>query len=208
MKRCAWVGDDPLYQAYHDIEWGVPEHDSRALWEALQLEGFQSGLSWITILKKRESFRVAFAGFDPEVIATWGEREVARLLGDAGIVRHRGKIEATIGNARAYLAVEAAQGFDRFLWDRVGGVPLRNRPAGMADVPARTPLSVQLSKDLRAAGFRFCGPTTVQAFLQAAGLVNDHIVGCHRHDVVAAMAGPGPGPGVAASGPMRSSAGT
>ena len=189
MERCGWVGDDPLYEAYHDTEWGVPERDSRALWEKLVLDGFQAGLSWITILKKREAFRAAFAGFDPHVIAGWGEAEVARLLGDSGIVRHRGKIEATIGNARAWQRIEAREGFDAFLWRYVDGVPVQNRFATLAEVPAFTPLSVRISKDLKAEGFRFCGPTIVYAFMQAVGMVNDHVVTCPCHDRVAALGG-------------------
>ncbi len=188
MSRCDWVGHENLYISYHDDEWGVPEYDSRTLWEKLILDGFQAGLSWITILKKRENFRQAFAGFDPNVIADWGETDVQRLLGDAGIVRHRGKIEATIGNAKAWQAIEAREGFDRFLWDYVGGKPLQNRFKTIADVPAQTPLSVQISKDLKAAGFKFCGPTIVYAFMQAVGMVNDHVLTCDYHDKVAAMA--------------------
>jgi DNA-3-methyladenine glycosylase I len=186
-ERCGWVGADPLYIAYHDHEWGVPERDGRALWEALMLEGFQAGLSWITILRKRERFRAAFQGFDPEVIAGWGTAEVARLVGDAGIVRHRGKIEAVIGNARAWRAVEAEQGFARYVWGFVGGGPLRNRWESLAEVPAQTDLSVAMSKDLKRRGFKFCGPTTTYAFMQAAGLVNDHLVGCPCHDRVARL---------------------
>jgi DNA-3-methyladenine glycosylase I len=186
-ERCDWCGSDPLYVAYHDTEWGVPERDPRALWEKLILDGFQAGLSWITILRKRPAFRSAFAGFDPAVIAGWGEAEVARLLADPGIVRHRGKIEATIGNARAFAEIEARQGFAPFLWDRVGGAPLQNRFATMAEVPAQTDLSRRLSKDLKAEGFRFCGPTIVYAWMQACGMVNDHLVTCPRHDDVAAM---------------------
>ena len=181
MKRCGWVGEDPIYIAYHDTEWGVPEYDSRALWEKLILDGFQAGLSWITILRKRENFREAFAGFDPNVIAGWGEPEIERLLADPGIIRHRGKIAATIGNAQAWQRIEAAQGFDRFLWDYVGGAPLQNRWATLAEVPAFTPLSEQISKDLKKAGFRFCGPTIVYAFMQAVGMVNDHVVTCPRN---------------------------
>ena len=180
-KRCDWCGDDPLYVDYHDIEWGVPERNSRALWEKLILDGFQAGLAWITILQKRENFRAAFQGFDPNVIAEWGEADVIRLLGDPGIVRHRGKIEATIGNARAWQKIEADQGFDKFLWAYVDGSPLINRPKTMADVPAESPLSQQVSKDLKKAGFKFCGPTIVYAFMQASGLINDHMVGCARH---------------------------
>ncbi|WP_238365051.1 DNA-3-methyladenine glycosylase I [Mesobacterium pallidum] len=186
--RCSWAGPEQIYIDYHDTEWGVPEWDSRALWEKLVLDGFQAGLSWITILKKRDNFRAAFDGFDPERIASWGEADVQRLLGDPGIIRHRGKIEATIGNARAWIALEEAGGFDRFLWDYVGGAPLQNRFAVQADVPPQTPLSQQLSKDLKKAGFRFCGPTIVYAFMEAVGMVNDHLVTCPRHDPVAAMA--------------------
>lgn len=181
VERCGWPGDDPIYQAYHDTEWGVPEYDSRALWEKLVLDGFQAGLSWITILKKRDNFREAFAGFDPNIIAEWGDEDVARLLDNAGIIRHRGKIAATITNAQAWQRIEAEQGFDRFLWDYVGGTPLINSFATQADVPTQTPLSVQISKDLKKAGFKFCGPTIVYAFMEACGLVNDHIVTCHRH---------------------------
>jgi DNA-3-methyladenine glycosylase I len=188
-ERCGWCGTDPLYVAYHDTEWGVPERDPRALWEKLVLDGFQAGLAWITILRKREGFRRAFAEFDPEVIAGWGEAEVARLLADPGIVRHRGKIEATIGNARAFLAIEAREGFAPFLWKHVEGVPLRNRFATTAEVPAETPVSRAMSKDLSRAGFRFCGPTIVYAFMQATGMVNDHLVTCPRHAAVAAMGG-------------------
>ncbi len=187
MERCGWCGTDPLYVAYHDNEWGVPERDPRALWEKLVLDGFQAGLAWITILRKREAFREAFAGFEPEVIAGWGEAEVARLLADPGIVRHRGKIEATIGNARAYLEIEADQGFAPFLWSYVGGRPMQNRWTRLSEVPAETQLSRRLSEDLRRAGFRFCGPTIVYAFLQASGLVNDHLVTCPRHVEVAPL---------------------
>lgn len=186
-ERCGWAGPEQIYIDYHDTEWGVPEHDSRALWEKLILDGFQAGLSWITILKKRENFRAAFAGFAPEIIADWGAVDVERLLRDPGIVRHRGKIEAAIGNARAYLEIEAAKGFDRFLWNYLDGSPVQNRWERQADVPAATPLSTQLSKDLKARGFTFCGPTIVYAFMQATGLVNDHLVTCHCHDRVAAL---------------------
>ncbi|QQA42557.1 DNA-3-methyladenine glycosylase I [Pelagovum pacificum] len=188
MERCAWAGPEQIYIDYHDTEWGVPERDARALWEKLILDGFQAGLSWITILKKRENFRSAFAGFDPEVIASWGEPEVARLLSDPGIIRHRGKIEATIGNARAYLAIAEQEGFDQFLWKYLDGTPLQNSFATQAEVPPSTDLSTRISKDLRKAGFRFCGPTIVYAFMEACGLVNDHLVTCHRHGPCAAMA--------------------
>ena len=187
-ERCGWVGQEQIYLDYHDHEWGVPEWDSRALWEKLILDGFQAGLSWITILKKRSNFRKAFAGFDPHVIADWGEEDVARLLADPGIIRHRGKIEATITNARAWQKIEAAQGFDTFLWAYMDGTPLQNRWSDLGEVPASTPLSTQISKDLKAAGFRFCGPTIVYAFMQAVGMVNDHLVTCPRHQAVTGLA--------------------
>lgn len=187
MERCGWCGQEPIYVEYHDTEWGVPEFDSRALWEKLILDGFQAGLSWLTILKKRDAFRAGFDGFDPRIVAGYGADEVTRLLGDVGIVRHRGKIEATIGNARAWAEIEARQGFDTFLWSYVDGKPLQNRFRTLADVPAETKLSRQVSKDLKAAGFKFCGPTIVYAFMQATGLVNDHLVTCPRHREVARM---------------------
>lgn len=186
--RCTWCGNDPLYVAYHDAEWGVPERDSRALWEKLVLDGFQAGLSWITILRKRDPFRAAFAGFDPDVIATWGEPDVLRLLADPGIVRHRGKIESAITNGRAYLEIENRVGFADFVWGYVEGSPLQGRWTSQAEVPARTELSDRISKDLRQAGFRFCGPTIVYAWMQATGIVNDHVLGCPRHAAVAALA--------------------
>ncbi|MCB1336977.1 MAG: DNA-3-methyladenine glycosylase I [Maritimibacter sp.] len=176
--RCGWCGEDPLYVAYHDEEWGVPEYDGRALWEKLILDGFQAGLAWITILRKREAFRTAFAGFEPEVIAGWGEAEVVRLLADPGIVRHRGKIEATIGNARSYLDMGGAEAFAERMWAYVDGAPLVSHFATLAEVPASTPVSERISKDLRKAGFRFVGPTIVYAWMQACGLVNDHLLGC------------------------------
>jgi DNA-3-methyladenine glycosylase I len=180
-ERCGWCGTEPIYVDYHDTEWGVPEWDARALWEKLILDGFQAGLSWITILKKRDNFRAAFASFNPDLIAQWGEADVERLLADSGIIRHRGKIEATIGNAKAYQKIHSNEGFDNFLWRYVDGRPLQNNPRTMADVPASTPLSEQISKDLRKAGFRFVGPTIVYAFMQAVGMVNDHVTTCHRH---------------------------
>jgi DNA-3-methyladenine glycosylase I len=186
--RCPWCGSDPLYCAYHDTEWGVPEWDSRALWEKLILDGFQAGLAWITILRKREAFRAAFASFDPTVIATWGEPEVQRLLADPGIVRHRGKIEATIRNARAFETIEAREGFAAFLWRFVDGAPRQNRPATPRDIPTESPASQAMSKALKHAGFGFCGPTITYAFMQATGLVNDHLVTCPAHDRVAALA--------------------
>lgn len=180
MKRCGWCGDDPIYVAYHDTEWGVPEHDPRALWEKLILDGFQAGLSWITILKKRDNFRQAFEGFDPERVALWGEAEVARALADPGIVRHRGKIEATVGNAQAYLEM-GPEAFHDLVWGAVGGAPRINRFAVAGDVPAQTNESVALSKALKKRGFRFCGPTITYAFMQACGVVNDHLVTCPCH---------------------------
>ena len=171
---------DALYEQYHDTEWGVPERDSRALFEKLILDGFQAGLSWITILRKREAFREAFAGFDPEILATWGEAEVETLLKNAGIVRHRGKIEATLSNAQAYLEIEAREGFDAFLWKYVEGTPLYGGYATPAEVPTQSPLSVQISKDLRKAGFKFVGPTIVYAFMEACGLFNNHTTKCFR----------------------------
>lgn len=186
--RCLWCGVDPLYVTYHDTEWGVPERDSRALWEKLILDGFQAGLAWITILRKRDAFRAAFEGFEPEIIAGWGEPDVLRLLSDPGIVRHRGKIEAAISNAQAYLDLERQDGFADFVWSYVDGSPLQNHWTSQADVPATTDLSERLSKDLKKAGFRFCGPTIVYAWMQATGVVNDHLVGCPRHAEVAALA--------------------
>lgn len=186
--RCGWAGSEQIYIDYHDTEWGVPEYDARTLWEKLILDGFQAGLSWITILKKRDNFREAFVGFDPDIIAEWGDADVKRLLGNPGIIRHRGKIEATISNARAYQEVNAREGFDTFLWNYFDGEPLQNAWATQADVPPFTPLSTQISKDLKKRGFKFCGPTIVYAFLEATGLVNDHIVTCHRHTECADIA--------------------
>ena len=190
LHRCSWPGDsDPLYIRYHDTEWGVPEHDGRALWEKLVLDGFQAGLAWITILRKRDAFRAAFEGFDPDRVARFGGSDVERLLADAGIVRSRAKIEAAIGSARAYLTMrEAGEDFSRFVWDHAGGAPLQNRFAGWASVPAQTPLSVELSKALKARGFKFCGPVIVYAWMQACGVVNDHAVDCFRHAECEAMA--------------------
>jgi DNA-3-methyladenine glycosylase I len=188
IERCPWCGTDPAYVAYHDLEWGVPEWDGRALWEKLILDGFQAGLAWITILRKREAFRAAFAAFDPEVIAGWGEADVARLLGDSGIVRHRGKIEGAIKSAQSYIRISEKQDFSEYLWRYVEGRALQNRFGSMAEVPAETAISRQMSKDLKAAGFTFCGPTIVYAFMQATGMVNDHMVGCPRHKAVAALA--------------------
>jgi DNA-3-methyladenine glycosylase I len=187
-ERCGWCGTDPLYVAYHDDEWGVPEHDPRALYEKLVLDGFQAGLSWFTILRKRENFRAAFGGFEPDVIAGWGEPEVAGLLGDAGIVRHRGKIEAAITNARAWQRIEAQEGFSDFIWSAVGGVPRQHAFTAPGQIPATSPEGDALSTRLKQAGFRFCGPTIVYAFAQAVGLVNDHILDCPAYARCAALA--------------------
>ena len=186
--RCPWCGEDEIYVQYHDHEWGVPEWDGRALWEKLILDGFQAGLSWITILKKRDAFRAAFSGFDPVKIARWGEDDVQRLLQDAGIVRHRGKIEATIKNAQAYLNIEEREDFSRFLWQFQQGRVVQNRFASMTEVPTQTPTSQAMSKALKRAGFSFCGPTITYAFMQATGMVNDHLVTCPSHDRVARLA--------------------
>jgi len=190
ITRCTWKGmnGDPFYEAYHDREWGVPEWDSRALWEKLVLDGFQAGLSWITILRKREAFRAAFADFDPEKVARFDETDRARLMADAGIIRSNGKIDAAISGARIYLDMrERGEDFGAFLWDMVGGAPIQNQwRAG--EVPAETPLAVQMSKALKTKGFKFCGPVIVYAFMQATGLVNDHLVTCFRHEECKAMA--------------------
>jgi DNA-3-methyladenine glycosylase I len=188
MDRCPWCGNDPLYVAYHDTEWGVPLRDGRALWECLTLESFQAGLSWITILRKREHFRRVFDGFDPVALAAWDDARIAAALTDPGIVRHRGKIAATVAGARAFLRIEAEGGFAPFVWRFVDDRPLQNRPAATGDVPAAPPVALALSKALKRQGFNFCGPTIVYAFMQAAGLVNDHLVSCPRHAEVAAMA--------------------
>lgn len=186
-RRCDWAGPEDIYIQYHDTEWGVPEWDSRALWEKLVLDGFQAGLSWITILKKRDNFRDAFRGFDPNVIADWGEAEVARLLADSGIIRHRGKIEATITNAIAWQKLDATGGFDTYLWNYVGGTPVQNAWTRQSEVPTQSDLSAQISRDLKRRGFKFCGPTIVYAFMEACGMVNDHLTCCPRHAEVAAL---------------------
>jgi len=188
LHRCPWPGADPLYLAYHDEEWGAPEWDDRALFEKLALDGFQAGLSWITILRKREAFRAAFDGFDPEKVARFGERKVAALLADPGIVRHRGKIEATIGLAKVTLDLAEKGGLARHLWGFVDGRPIDGRRGAMGDVPAETPVSQAISKDLKTRGARFVGPTIVYAFMQAVGMANDHLVGCHRHAACRALA--------------------
>jgi len=186
LTRCAWAGSDPLYQAYHDREWGVPVHDDRTLFEFLTLEGAQAGLSWITILRKRAAYRDAFAGFDPAVVATFDEARQAELLTNAGIVRNRLKIASTISNARAFLQVQAEFGsFDAYQWRFVDGQPIRNTWRSMAEVPASTPLSDALSRDLKQRGFRFVGTTICYAHMQAIGMVNDHTVDCFRWREVA-----------------------
>ncbi|AXC48796.1 DNA-3-methyladenine glycosylase I [Paracoccus suum] len=184
--RCAWCGTDPVYVAYHDEEWGVPEYDPRALWEKLVLDGFQAGLSWITILRKRAAFREVFEGFDPERVAAWGDAEVTAALANPGIIRHRGKIESAIRGARAFLQIEAAEGFAPFLWDFVGGAPVHNtfRPG---EIPTSSPASSAMSKALNQKGFRFCGPVITYAFMEATGMVNDHVVTCPRHAAVRAL---------------------
>lgn len=180
--RCEWAGDDPLYIAYHDNEWGVPVHDDRKLFEMLTLEGAQAGLSWLTILRKREGYRSAFAQFDPVKVARFTEADQARLLANPGIVRNRLKVSSTIDNAAAFLKVQAEQGsFDAYLWRYVDGKPIQNRRRSLRDVPAETALSKAISKDLRKRGFRFVGPTIIYAFMQAVGMVNDHVITCHRH---------------------------
>lgn len=193
--RCPWPGTDPLYVAYHDEEWGVPEYDDRALFEKLVLDGFQAGLSWITILRKREAFRRAFDDFAPEKIARYRKKKVEALMRDAGIVRNRMKIEGAITSARAWLRImETGDGFAPFLWDFVGGKPLINRYRGMRDIPAETDLSRAISKELKARGFKFCGPTIVHAFMQATGMVNDHLTGCPRHAACAKLGTTPPNP--------------
>ncbi len=190
LARCPWPKQDPLYVAYHDEEWGVPEYDDRALFEKLVLDGFQAGLSWITILRKRENFRRAFDGFEPAKIARYTPRKVDKLMQDAGIVRNRMKIEGTVLSARAYLDVmEKGPGFSRLLWDFLDGKPKVNRFRSITQVPAETELSRRISKELTRRGFKFCGPTIVYAFMQATGMVNDHVVSCHRHAALAGRAG-------------------
>lgn len=186
--RCWWAGQDPLYVAYHDTEWGVPEFDSRALYEKLILDGFQAGLSWITILKRREGFRAAFDGFAPDVIARYTEADVARLMADTRIIRNRAKIVGTIAGARAWLRIEeSGPGFSRFLWDVCDGRPIQAKPRSRADIATETEVSRRMSKALKAEGFSFCGPTIIHAFMQAVGMVNDHLTGCHRHAACAAL---------------------
>jgi DNA-3-methyladenine glycosylase I len=190
ISRCTWRGmaGDPLYEAYHDHEWGVPEHDARALWEKLVLDGFQAGLAWITILRKREAFRAAFEGFDPEVVARYGEADRARLMADAGIIRSNAKIDAAISGARLYLDMrEKGEDFADFCWSFVDGKPVQNAWTLDTGIPAQTPLAVEMSKALKAKGFKFVGPVIVYAWMQAVGLVNDHLTSCYRHEPIKAM---------------------
>lgn len=187
--RCAWCGQDPLYLRYHDTEWGVPVHDDRRLFEFLVLEGAQAGLSWITILRRRESYGRAFEGFDPEIVAGYDEARVRLLLEDPGIIRNRRKVESAIRNARAFLKLQEEWGsFDAWSWNWVDGRPIQNTWRDQAELPASTPLSERMSRDLVRRGFNFVGPTIWYAHMQAVGLVNDHIVGCFRHAEVAAYA--------------------
>jgi DNA-3-methyladenine glycosylase I len=188
--RCTWRGmnGDPLYEAYHDEEWGVPERDARALWEKLVLDGFQAGLAWITILRKRDAFRAAFAGFDPEKVARFGEADRARLMADAGIIRSNAKIDAAIASARTYLDMrESGVDFADFCWSFTDGKALQGERHGLGDVPAQTPLAVEVSKALKARGFKFVGPVIVYAWMQAVGIVNDHLVTCFRHEPIRRM---------------------
>jgi DNA-3-methyladenine glycosylase I len=183
IVRCPWCGSDPLYISYHDQEWGVPLHDEQRLFEMLTLEGAQAGLSWLTILRKREGYRRAFAGFDPQLVAGFVDADVARLLADPGIVRNRLKIASTISNARAVLEVQARYGsLDAFLWGFVDGTPIRNSWRSMAEIPASTPLSDAMSREMKRHGFRFVGSTICYAHMQATGMVNDHLTSCFRYD--------------------------
>ena len=186
-ERCGWCGTEPIYVDYHDNEWGVPEYDPRALWEKLVLDGFQAGLNWITILRKRDAFREEFEGFDPERIARWDAKNVENALQNPGIIRHRGKIEGTIRSAKLFLEIESADGFTPYLWGFVGGKPVQNGWTSMGQVPAATDESTAMSKALKKRGFTFCGPVICYAFMQATGMVNDHITSCHCHDKVKAL---------------------
>lgn len=190
--RCGWCGTDPLYVAYHDQEWGVPERDARALWEKLVLDGFQAGLAWITILRKREGMRDAFDGFDPEIVARYEEPDIQRLLGDARIIRSRAKINAAINGARIWLKMrDEGEDFSDWLWSFVGGHPIQAAWTDYRQAPTQTAESVAMAKALKSRGFNFCGPVIVYAFMQAVGMVNDHQTTCFRHAQVRAMAGHG-----------------
>ena len=188
-NRCPWPGTkDQIYLDYHDTEWGVPEYDPRALWEKLVLDGFQAGLSWITILKKREAFRAAFDNFDPEIVALYDDKDRARLMADAGIVRSNAKIDAAIRGAQIWLTMrDKGEDFSAFLWDFVGDRPIQNHWAQMSQAPTQTPESVAMAKALKDRGFKFCGPVIVYAFMQAVGMVNDHMTDCFRHPECKAM---------------------
>jgi DNA-3-methyladenine glycosylase I len=190
ITRCGWRGmaGDPLYEAYHDTEWGVPEYDSRALWEKLVLDGFQAGLAWITILRKRDAFRAAFDNFDPEKVAAYGEADRARLMADAGIVRSNAKIDAAISSAKIYLAMrDAGEDFSEFCWSFTGGKPIQNGFTEIGQVPAKTALAEEVAAALKAKGFKFVGPVIVYAWMQAVGMVNDHMTCCFRHDSIRDM---------------------
>jgi DNA-3-methyladenine glycosylase I len=189
LARCPWPKQDPLYVAYHDEEWGVPEYDDRALYEKLVLDGFQAGLSWITILRKRDNFRRAFDNFAPETIARYQKRKIESLMKDAGIVRNRAKIEGAVSSARSWLEImEKGPGFSNLLWDFLDGKPKLNNFRSIKQVPAETDISRKMSKELSSRGFKFVGPTIVYAFMQAVGMVNDHLVSCHRHSAVQKLA--------------------
>jgi DNA-3-methyladenine glycosylase I len=181
-SRCQWPGSDPLYVAYHDDEWGVPEYDDRALFEKLVLDGFQAGLSWITILRRREAFRKAFDGFEPQKIARYSDKKIEKLMGNAEIIRNRAKITGAVSSAKAYLAIQKEGGFSAYLWEFVDGQPIQNGFRSHKDIPAKNDLSIKLSKDLKSRGFAFCGPTIVYAFCQAVGMVNDHVESCFRRE--------------------------
>lgn len=182
VKRCEWAGNDPLYIAYHDHEWGRPLHDDNKLFELLILEGMQTGLAWIIVLRKREAFREAFDFFDPQKVAEYTDEKVEELMANRGIIRHRGKISAAIGNAKAFLQIREEYGsFDRFIWGYVNNTPIVNRANSLSELPTSTPLSEKISKDLKKRGFRFVGPTVIYSFLQAAGLIDDHMAWCPFH---------------------------
>lgn len=188
MHRCEWAGSDPLYVAYHDHEWGVPEHDDRQLFEKLILDGAQAGLSWITILRKRDNYRQAFDHFDIQTVARYGENKIQELMQNAGIIRNQSKIRSAVTNAQAFIRIQEEYGsFNAFLWDYVDGKPIQNTFEHMGEIPAATPLSERLSKDLKKRGFKFVGPTIVYAYMQAIGMVNDHVMDCFRYESIREM---------------------
>jgi DNA-3-methyladenine glycosylase I len=204
LARCHWPKDDPLYVAYHDQEWGVPEYDDRALYEKLMLDGFQAGLSWITILRKRENFRKAFDGFEPAVIAKYNQRKVESLMQDAGIVRNRAKIEGAVKSAQSYLDImENGPGFSKLLWSFVDGKPLLHEIRTPGKIPTESEESRAMSKELIKRGFKFVGPTIIYAFMQATGMINDHLTTCHRHAACAKMKPPGKKAAAKKSGTKR-----